>query len=413
MNIYDNGYVYENVFNEYIVNVNKEVNMASLLALDYRILFNYFKQSTVVPVFRFFMLNEDETVHYEFSKDVVSADLKISCQSGQRRKLNLTLTNINNQWSYGARGTLWSNTKVRFDCGVVINNVLYWQTQGIYMLEEPTHSIQPNGRSVSLSLCDKWGLWSNIYGKTQYKTIIPTEVPMQQVFNTIVHEDNGLGYMWDTKPIKFNTRYADTLTYYTIRKDEGQQKAENLLDMAKTISSDIYYDTFGCMNVENNSLDFINNNFPIVWRYEEGDRDCGNFSLSYNRADYCNRIITKGAIVDGLQFTATAENKNIKSLYNIYDTPVVSKVNKNTKLYSNNLCLEQSMYEMVAQSRGLRSVSLEVGFLPFLDVNMGVFLNFPSVGINNTSYIVDSISYNISKECKMNIVLTSNYEVIF
>lgn len=414
MNIYDGGYIYENIKNEYIAKVDHEVYLQSMLSLGLKKLTNYFKGTTVVPAFRLFVLKDDESVDFDISKDVVSAGLNISYQSGQRRSLNVTLANPENHWVYGARNTLWHGMRFRLDCGAVIDKTLYWQQQGVFLLQEPSFSIDGSNKTVTLTLCDKWGLWDgNVYGKTQLKTIIPQGVPMRQAFDTILHEDNGLGQMWDIQPCKFNTDYRNTATYYTIKQDAGQAKSENLLNMAKTISSDIYYDSKGHCNVENNVLDFMNNNFPVVWRFEEGDCDCSSPTLKYNRSKYYNKIITKGNIVNGYQFSAYAENKNRESLYNIIDCPISIKVNNNSKLYSDSLCLEQSMYEMVDQSRGLMSVSMTTGYLPFLDVNHAVYLSFPSANIKHGLYIIDSISYNIGTTCTMSLNLVSNTEVIF
>lgn len=412
MNIYKNGYVYDNTHNEYIMSVSNEVYLSSLLNLDLDLLIRYFKGDTIIPVFRLFVLNSDETVHFEASSDVVSCNLNISYQSGQRRTMNCTLKSENDFWRYSTQDPLWTDTKFRLDTGVVIGDTLYWQQQGVFMNSNVAPSISDSNRTTALTLCDKWGLWDGtVFGNTQLKTVIPTQVPMEQVFNDIIHEDNGLGEMWDQQPIVFNSQYSETLTYYTIKQDAGTPKSQYLLDMANTISSDLYYDTYGRLNVESNTLDFINNNFPVVWRFDETDMDCGSPSLSYKRSDYYNYINTKGAIVNGYQFSGAVENRNLKSLYNVYDTPLTPKTNSNTKLYSDNLCLEQSMYEMVQQSRGLRSLSLPCGYLPFLDVNMAIEVNFPSLGIDREMYIIDSISYNMATTCNMNLNMTSNYEI--
>ena len=414
MNIYDGEYVYENITNEYISKVEHETYLNSLLSLGVDLLVKYFKGVTVIPVFRVFILDNRENIIQEISKDVTNASLNISYQSGQRRSMNITLANFNNYWQYGARNTLWETMKFRFDCGVVINNTLYWQRQGVFLLQEPTFTSDGSNKTVSLTVTDKWGLWdSNVYGTTELKTIIPAGVKIKDCFNTIIHEDNGIGDMWDCKEVLFNNDYMDVNTYYTIKQDVGTAKSEYILNMAKTISSDVYYNTYGNMCVTNNVLDFMNNNFPIVWSFEEGDNDCSTPTLKYNRSKYYNKIITKGAIVNGYQFSATVENTNRKSLYNTVDCPVMSKVNNNSKLYSDMLCLEQSMYEMVQQSRGLMSVTMTCGYLPFLDVNMAVYLSFPSINLKRDIYIIDSISYNIGTDCRMSLSLTSNTEVIF
>lgn len=414
MNIYEGGYIYENIHNEYISQVNHEVYLNSLLSLDMDVLIKYFKGSTVIPVFRVFLLNKLESIDREISRDVISASLNISYQSGQRRSANITLANESGYWVYGSHNTLFEGMLFRLDCGAVIGDTLYWQQQGVFLLQEPSFSVNNSEKTISLTLCDKWGLWDgSVYGNTQLKTIIPQGIPMRQAFDTFLHEDDGTGNMWDVKPCRFNNEYRNQNTYYTIKQEAGQPKSENLLNMAKTISSDVYYDNKGYCNVESNILEFINNNFPVVWSFEEGDFDCSAPLLKYNRNKYYNKIITKGNIVNGYQFTATAENRNRRSLYNTIDCPVTPKIINNTKLYSDTLCLEQSMKEMTEQSRGLLSVTMTSGYLPFLDVNQAVYLSFPSVNIERSLYIIDSISYNIGTQCTMNLGLTSTVEVIF
>lgn len=414
MNIYEGGYIYENTSNEYIMRASNEVYLPSLLLLDYDLLHTYFKNETVVNVFRIFVLTEDEKVDYEISSDVISANMSITYQSGQRRTLNLTLANQGNKWRYGARENLWRGMKFRLDAGVLIDDTVYWQPHGIFILHEPVPSSDGSNQTISLSLTDKWGLWDgSAFGNTQFKTIIPTQVPMRFAFETIIHDSNGIGGMWDCKPIKFNSQYWDTLTYYTIKQDAGQSIAEPLLSMANTISSDCYYDELGHFNVESNVWEFINDNVPVIWNFDEYGMDCDTPQLKYKQTEYYNQIKTKGAIVNGYQFTGTAQNTNRHSMYNIYDMPLLPKTNSNPKLFSNELCAEQSRYEMVYQSRGLMSVSMTCSCIPFLDVNKSVLLNFPSLGINNEIFIIDSISYNIGSDCKMTISLTSAAEVIF
>lgn len=414
MNIYDSGYVRDNTRNRFAAEAEREVFLGSFLSLGSRVLERYFRSASVIPVFRVFVLDDDENIVKDISPDVVSASLSVTYQSGQRRTLSLTLANASGRWAYGVNKTLWHGQRFRLDCGAVIDGVLYWQRQGVFLLSEPSFSSGGSENTITLSLCDKWGLWDGtVYGNTQLRTVIPQGIPMRQAFDIILHEDNGTWQMWDCRPCLFNNEQWDRNTYYTIKQDAGSQKSENLLNMAQTISSDVYYDNFGRCVVESNISEFIGGDVPVVWTFTENGRDCSSPVLKYNRGKYCNKIITKGNIVNGYQFSASVENRNRMSPFNVIDSPVTPKVNNNTHLYSDNLCLEQSMKEMIDQSRGLLSVSLTAGYLPFLDVNLGVRLMFPSLGIENKMYIIDSISYSIGTACTMTLGLTSFEEVVF
>lgn len=401
---------------EYVENIKKETYLPSLLSLGLENLKKYFKGATIQPVFRILVLRPDESVEDEISEYVIGGSIDINKQSGQTRNSSLSIFNFDDRLKYGARKTIYEGMKIRIDSGVVIDNILYWSSQGIFLVKEPTFNGDISSRKIELSLCDKWGLWDgSVFGNTELKTIIPAGVPINQVFNTIVHEDNNVNpnTMWDTKDILFDTSCSGHDTYYTIRQDAGKQKSELLLDMGKTIAADISYDTNGYMRLKSSVLDFKNANYPPIWRFEEGDIDCTLPSLKYNKSKYYNKIITKGAILNGYQFTATIENTNKKSIYNIYDTPVAPKVISNSKLFSDQLCLEQCMYEMVQQSRGLMSASMSCTFLPFLDIDKMIYLHFPSLGLDNQEFIIDGISFNLGTDCKMNLKMTSNNEVIF
>lgn len=416
VNIYKNGYVYNNVYDEYLHSVSREILLPSFMELGMDFLINYFKGMTIIPVFRFFLLNDDESIKTEISEYISNASVNINKQVGQVRTINLSIANYNNFWAYGARKPLWDGAKIRYDAGFVADDTIYWSQQGIYLVKEPNFTGGVNAKNIQLTLCDKWGLWdSSVYGNTHLKTIIPNQVPINQVFNTIVHETDGVNEnrIWDTKEVLFDMNCANYDTFYTIKQDAGQNKAQLLTDTGKTISADIYYDRTGHMRVKSNILDFKNSNFAPIWRFTQGDRDCDFPNLKYNKSNYCNKITTKGAIVNGYQFTATIENRNKRSLYNVYDSPATPKVINNTKLFSDQLCMEQCMYEMVQQSRGLMSVTMNCSYLPFLDFDKMVYVDFPDIGIENTQFVIDGISYNTHKDCKMSLKLTSNNEVVF
>ena len=81
MNILKNGYIYENIYNEYIRTVDHEILLPSFLCLGLDTLRDYFKGGTIIPVFRFFMLRDDETINYEISEYVTEASYEINKQS--------------------------------------------------------------------------------------------------------------------------------------------------------------------------------------------------------------------------------------------------------------------------------------------------------------------------------------------
>ncbi len=89
-----------------------------------------------------------------------------------------------------------------------------------------------------------------------------------------------------------------------------QKVSEIFTSMGETISSDVYYNEFGNMVVSSNVNEFISSNFPVVYRFEENDKDIVSANVVYNTSQVRNKVVVKGAIANGYQFSAIAENKN-------------------------------------------------------------------------------------------------------
>ena len=159
MNVYKNGRVYNNVMGEYVENIESEMYLPSLLSLGIETLRQYFKKETIIPLFRVLVLRPDESVDDDISEYVTGGSIDINKQSGQTRSSSLSIFNFDGHWKYGARKNLYEGMKIRIDSGVVIDNILYWTSQGIFLVKEPTFNGDASSRKIELSLCDKWGLW--------------------------------------------------------------------------------------------------------------------------------------------------------------------------------------------------------------------------------------------------------------
>lgn len=98
MNIYKNGYVVDSIHNINIANITKQVYLNSFSKLGFERMLKVFKADIVIPVFRLYLLDEDENISIDASDDLMSASLSITYQTGQRRTMNITLANIDNKW---------------------------------------------------------------------------------------------------------------------------------------------------------------------------------------------------------------------------------------------------------------------------------------------------------------------------
>ena len=133
--------------------------------------------------------------------------------------------------------------------------------------------------------------------------------------------------------------------------------------------------------------------------------------MAENWSKMRNKIIVKGNIVNGYQFTAIAENRNLRSPYCIQYNGEVPEIIEDNALYSDTLCMDRAMYEMVRYSRGVRSLNITHPFMPLLDVNQFVLVTSADYEFDNANFVIDSISMDIGSSPTMALTLTNMNEV--
>ena len=414
MNIMRNGYIYDTVKRTSICHVREEKMIQTLSADEMDMVSKAYRQGIIVPCFRLYVLHEDETPSIDISSDFVSGSLSVTYQSGQRRTLSVTLVNKDNRYKPDPiNSIIWIGTKFRLDAGIIADGTLYWKQQGVFVLNDPSRSRNGSQSTISLSLCDKFGMLDGtVYGRTSLRTIVPQGVSVRQAFYTILGTDIGNGHAFDVKPIHFDSAYYNINTYYTIKQEAGQNIGDILTEMGESLACDVYYDEYGYMCVKSNQLDFINNNFPVAYIINEADRGV-SFSMTENWSKMRNKIIVKGNIANGYQFTATSENRSLKSPFCIQYNGEVSEVIEDGALYSDTLCMDRAMYEMIKSSRGVRTLNITFPFMPLMDVNQSVLVTSVDYELNNTNFVIDSISMDIGEAPTMSLSLTNMNEVTF
>lgn len=417
MNIIKNGYIVDNLNNTVIDKAKHEVHQNAFGKFSLDDLTKIFNQWIITPVFRLFLLDDDERIIKDISPDFISGDLSCTYQSGKRRTLNISLLNGHGQYTpHGRNYSIYLGCKFRLDAGVLIDDTIYWFQQGIFLLQDPMQSSNDSDQVVTFNLHDKFSLFDGtVSGTTYLKTILPVDVPMRQAFINIISANAGNGKPFDCKPLIFNSQYTDVKTQKTIRQDFGSNLGDILIDCANTISSDVYYNVYGNMVVESNVNQFLNGNFPMIFRLSDGDKIVRDHSLNYNWSKLRNKIIVKGAIVNGYQFSGSAENNSILSPFNVKNRKISLRAEtiSDSKLYSDSLCKEKAMYTLIERQRGVKTLNLSTGYLPFIDVNQSFAVTFADLQLDNETFIIDSFNMSISSEPSMSVNLSNIGEVVF
>lgn len=413
MNIIKNGKIFDLLNNNTLSIVTKEITLNAFNQISMQSFIQEMERCIIKPVFRLFLLYENEQIRYDITSDFKNGELSITSQNGQRRSLNITLTNHDGKWSASPIGLIWIGTKFRLDIGVVIGSTAYWKQQGIFVLNDPTYSVSSTGNTVSLSLYDKFSLLDgSISGKSSFKTIIPVGTPMKEAFSTLLSTDQGNSIPYDFKHIIFSSKYADYPVPYTVRQDIGETVGDLLIELAESISCNIYYDGYGNLLVKDNSDETAASTNSYIYRFSESAKNVISISETYNWSKMRNKITVRGAIVNGYQFHAEAFNNKKSSEFNNYNCPTKEESITDTKIYSDELCKDRALYELSKYTRGVKSINITSYFLPHIDVDTIVLVKSKSLGLDYSPLIIDSVNVSISSNPTITLSTTNVKDVI-
>ena len=118
----------------------------------------------VIPIFKFALLNSDQTVKYCFIQDVIDdqGQIQVNLQDGARRSCTIELINKNAKWVPSYKTGFWSYTKFQIWLGVKINGVDYFppdSSQGVFILKNVQITSDPNkGQVAQIEGTDKFSL---------------------------------------------------------------------------------------------------------------------------------------------------------------------------------------------------------------------------------------------------------------
>lgn len=415
MNIILNDSVVDNSSGVSVTRIKQEIDMLHE-GVSPLFISKILKSAITIPVFRLYLLNDDESIRMDASEDLVSGDLSITYQTGQRRALNVTLMNVNNKWTpKPIVGLIYMGSKFRLDTGIVHNNTVYWKRQGIFVVQDPSYARNNSNQTISLSMCDKFGLLDGtVCGKSSLKTIIPAGINMEQAFRTILTTDRGGGMVYDSKRIVFSERHKNINTYFDIKQNYNENLGDVLIELGKSISCDVFYNEYGNLIVQSGCDDYASNALPIVYDFIEGERDIVSGSVKENWQKLRNSVTVKGAIVNGNQFTATIVNNVPHSPFSVSACRMeLPEVIEDSKIYSDALCRDRAMYELIQYSRGVKSLSLTCNYIPHLDVNQMGLVNYESLNIEHSPFIIDSVSISLSSNAQTTVQMTNPKEACF
>ena len=194
---------------------------------------------------------------------------------------------------------------------------------------------------------------------------------------------------------------------YTAKVERGKTYADVLLEYATILCAHIYYDANGRLTLEpmtDEADDITDTNKEIVWHFTVEEKQLLSLNTAYNFDKVYNDIIVLGNVVNGYQFKARVQNRNLLS-----DT-CVQKIGLKTKepfednqYYSDEQCKELATYYAKVDTILQKSGDISSTPLYHLDVNNLVSLSTPNNNMSKELFLITGFTLNSSNSMSINV----------
>lgn len=256
----------------------------------------------------------DNNAHNRHSGAFVDeGSISVNLQNGQRRTAEVKLLNLDAAFDYNVNN-LWFGTEIAIDEGLVLSDGSdYYIQQGVFLIETPVESVEPNNRSITYNLVDKWAnldgtLFGNLEGT--YECAVNTNI--FQPISALLAEDRGNGYPLDrVKPI-FTEYYNDktqelpdgstvsmVLTPYTLTVDgENGTKADVILGFGEMLNAWVGYDSAGALRLDPSQDDISDKDKPVLFQFSQEETQLLGMTYTIKNTEVYNDYIVIGEMMD-------------------------------------------------------------------------------------------------------------------
>lgn len=402
--------------NNVIKTIKNEVFLTADISLnyvDYQQYVNAVRSNLALHVIKLFILNNDETAKEDVSKYVLSGNLSYNYQQGQTHSLNLTVVNNDGFWDTDPiNGNICNGTKFRLDIGLYANDVIYWRKCGIFVLKDVSYQGTPT-QTVSLQLYDKFSLFDKkLCGNIDSDFKIPVGTNLVTALNMCLQYDSGDGLAYDSKDIICESDLSSIVTPYTITKSPNTSIGDVMIELANMVSNDIFYNENGNLTLRPGVEDTSYDVRGVQWYYT------GNNHLDYTNQNYnidygsiVNKVIVRGAILNGYQFKGIAINNNPFSKSNVYLNRINSELIEDSNITTDDLANERARYELEKRLILYTKNSFKSIFIPHLMAKDIIMWTCPEFKIYNEKFVIQSLSFQLGSGFFMDIEMANVKEV--
>lgn len=288
--------------------------------------------------------------------------ISVNLQNGQRRQASVTLSNIDGKFDYSVN-KIWFGQRIRISEGLVLpDGTEFYLPQGVFYPKEPQEVHQPNKRTMTYSLVDKWAMLDGTLGGSLdgiYE--VPANSPIFPAISSLLSEDMGNGVPYDnvepaytnyynnlTTTLPDGTSVSNVVTPYTLRiESETGTRADVILGLNAMLVGWIGYDQTGRLRLWPSQDDILDTSKPVQWSFSPSDSQFLGATYNIKNTEVKNDIIVIGeSLGTSPQANGRATNLDPSSNTNVnligYKTERISKQG----FYTDDICEAQAVFEL-------------------------------------------------------------------
>ena len=262
-----------------------------------------------------------------------SGTLSVNMQNGQRRSVEITLSNVDAEFDYNVNN-IWFGQQIALDEGVVLpDGTDYYIPQGVFLVSNPEDIFEPNRKTISFDLVDKWAaVDGSLGGNLEGTHEVPANTNIFAPVTALLQGDTGNGYPRDnTLPVY--TVYYDGKTQslpdgtiasllsspytLTVEGDDGTE-ADIILKLGEMLNAIVGYDASGALRFDASQDDIDDATKPVLWSFSPSETTFLGATYSIKNTEVFNDYIVVGEQLDDYsQPKGRAQNLDPKSPTNV------------------------------------------------------------------------------------------------
>lgn len=316
---------------------------------------------------------------------IASGSVSANLQNGPRYTATVTLYNADGAYET-AVNKIWFGQEIALDEGLILSNgEEYYRQTGVFLIDNPAEKIDPQTRTVTYNLVDKWAaLDGTLGGNLEGSYEVPVGTNIFAPITALLEEDKGNGRPLDNMAPIYTEYYngkTQTLTdgsevsmilspYTLIVNGDGGTVAQVLLKLAGMVNAWIGYDNTGRLRIEPSQDDILDTQKPVLWRFSEEETQLLGMAYTVKKEEVYNDYIVVGEQLDDYtQPGGRATNIDPRSDTN------VSLIGRRTKRESasgyatDQQCMDLAEWRLKRSSVLQRAVSVSCSQMMHIDLN--------------------------------------------